>query len=40
VPEQVKGFGHVKLRNLARAKADEARWLQDYRKDAVAPEST
>jgi indolepyruvate ferredoxin oxidoreductase len=40
VPEQVKGFGHVKLRNLARAKADEARWLQDYRNDAVVSEST
>jgi indolepyruvate ferredoxin oxidoreductase len=40
VPEQVKGFGHVKLRNLARAKADEARWLQGYRNDAVASEST
>jgi indolepyruvate ferredoxin oxidoreductase len=31
IPEKIRGFGHVKLRNLAAAKADEAALLEQFR---------
>ena len=35
VPEKIRGFGHVKQRHLAVAKADEAALLEQFR--AAAP---
>jgi indolepyruvate ferredoxin oxidoreductase len=34
IPEKIRGFGHVKLRNLAAAKADEAALLDQLRSGA------
>jgi indolepyruvate ferredoxin oxidoreductase len=34
IPEKIRGFGHVKLRNLAAAKADEATLLDQLRSGA------
>src|SRR6266852_5970357 len=31
IPEKIRGFGHVKLRNLTAAKADEAALLEQFR---------
>jgi indolepyruvate ferredoxin oxidoreductase len=31
IPEKIRGFGHVKLRHLAAAKADEAALLDQFR---------
>ena len=31
IPEKIRGFGHVKLRHLAAAKADEAALLEQFR---------
>ncbi len=31
IPEKIRGFGHVKLRNLNAAKADEAALLEQFR---------
>jgi indolepyruvate ferredoxin oxidoreductase len=31
VPEKIRGFGHVKLRHLKAAKADEAALLEQFR---------
>jgi len=31
IPERIRGFGHVKLRNLEAAKADEAALLEQFR---------
>ena len=31
IPEKIRGFGHVKMRNLAAAKADEAALLDQFR---------
>ena len=31
IPEKIRGFGHVKLRNLKAAKADEAALLEQFR---------
>jgi indolepyruvate ferredoxin oxidoreductase len=31
IPEKIRGFGHIKLRNLAAAKADEAALLEQFR---------
>jgi len=31
IPEKIRGFGHVKLRSLAAAKADEAALLEQFR---------
>ena len=31
IPEKIRGFGHVKLRHLAAAKADEAVLLDQFR---------
>ena len=31
IPEKIRGFGHVKMRNLAAAKADEAALLEQFR---------
>src|SRR5690606_11707363 len=36
VPERIRGYGHVKQRHLAEAKADEAALLADYRAGKVA----
>jgi indolepyruvate ferredoxin oxidoreductase len=30
IPEKIRGFGHVKQRHLAAAKADEAALLEQY----------
>jgi indolepyruvate ferredoxin oxidoreductase len=35
IPEKIRGFGHVKLRNLAAAKADEAALLEQFRGGAA-----
>jgi indolepyruvate ferredoxin oxidoreductase len=35
VPEKIRGFGHVKLRHLAAAKADEAALLDQFRRGAA-----
>ncbi len=34
IPEQIRGFGHIKMRNLAAAKAEEAALLAQFRADA------
>ena len=34
IPEKIRGFGHVKLRHLAAAKADEATLLDQLRSGA------
>ena len=34
IPEKIRGFGHVKLRHLAAAKADEAALLEQFRAGA------
>jgi indolepyruvate ferredoxin oxidoreductase len=34
IPEKIRGFGHVKLRHLAAAKADEAALLEEFRAGA------
>ena len=31
IPEQIRGFGHVKAKNLSRAKANEAQLLAAFR---------
>jgi indolepyruvate ferredoxin oxidoreductase len=31
IPEKIRGFGHVKMRHLAAAKADEAALLEQFR---------
>jgi indolepyruvate ferredoxin oxidoreductase len=31
IPEKIRGFGHIKVRNLAAAKADEAALLEQFR---------
>jgi indolepyruvate ferredoxin oxidoreductase len=31
IPERIRGFGHVKMRNLAAAKAEEAALLAQFR---------
>jgi indolepyruvate ferredoxin oxidoreductase len=31
IPDKIRGFGHVKLRHLAAAKADEAALLEQFR---------
>lgn len=31
IPEKIRGFGHIKMRNLAAAKADEAALLEQFR---------
>ena len=31
IPEKIRGFGHVKLRHLAAAKADEAALYEQFR---------
>jgi indolepyruvate ferredoxin oxidoreductase len=31
IPEKIRGFGHVKLRHLKAAKADEAALLEQFR---------
>ena len=31
IPEKIRGFGHVKARHLAAAKADEAALLDQFR---------
>jgi indolepyruvate ferredoxin oxidoreductase len=36
IPEKIRGFGHVKLRNLTAAKADETALLEQFR-SGVAP---
>src|SRR5204862_3259349 len=33
IPEKIRGFGHVKARHLAAAKADEAALLDQFRSD-------
>ncbi len=35
IPEKIRGFGHVKLRNLEAAKADEAALLEQFRAGAA-----
>ncbi len=35
IPEKIRGFGHVKLRHLKAAKADEAALLDQFRSDAA-----
>jgi indolepyruvate ferredoxin oxidoreductase len=35
IPEKIRGFGHIKLRNLKAAKADEAALLEQFRSGAV-----
>ena len=35
IPEKIRGFGHVKLRNLKAAKADEAALLEQFRSGAA-----
>jgi indolepyruvate ferredoxin oxidoreductase len=35
IPEKIRGFGHVKLRNLETAKADEAALLEQFRSGAA-----
>jgi indolepyruvate ferredoxin oxidoreductase len=35
IPEKIRGFGHVKLRHLQVAKADEAVLLQQFRAGAA-----
>ena len=37
LPEKIRGFGHVKLRNLEAAKADEAALLARFRAAAPTP---
>jgi indolepyruvate ferredoxin oxidoreductase len=34
IPEKIRGFGHVKQRHLAAAKADEAALLEQFRAGA------
>ena len=34
IPEKIRGFGHVKLRHLQAAKADEAALLEQFRSNA------
>jgi indolepyruvate ferredoxin oxidoreductase len=34
IPEKIRGFGHIKQRHLAAAKADEAALLEQFRNDA------
>jgi indolepyruvate ferredoxin oxidoreductase len=36
IPEKIRGFGHVKARHLAAAKADEAALLEQFRSGAAA----
>jgi indolepyruvate ferredoxin oxidoreductase len=36
IPEKIRGFGHVKMRHLAVAKADEAALLDQFRAGPVA----
>jgi indolepyruvate ferredoxin oxidoreductase len=31
IPEKIRGFGHVKMRHLQAAKADEAALLEQFR---------
>ena len=35
IPEKIRGFGHVKMRHLAVAKAEEATLLEQFRAGAV-----
>jgi indolepyruvate ferredoxin oxidoreductase len=35
IPEKIRGFGHIKLRTLAAAKADEAALLEQFRGGAT-----
>jgi indolepyruvate ferredoxin oxidoreductase len=36
IPEKIRGFGHVKQRHLAAAKAEEAMLLEQFRAGAPA----
>jgi len=41
VPDQIRGFGHIKMRNLEKAKAREAELLANFRnpsRSAIAAE--
>ena len=31
IPEKIRGFGHIKMRNLAAAKADESALMEQFR---------
>ncbi len=35
IPEKIRGFGHVKARHLAAAKAEEAALLEQFRSGAL-----
>jgi indolepyruvate ferredoxin oxidoreductase len=35
IPDKIRGFGHVKMRHLAAAKADEAALLEQFRGQAA-----
>ncbi len=37
IPEKIRGFGHVKMRHLAAAKAEEAELLAQFRSEEAAP---
>jgi indolepyruvate ferredoxin oxidoreductase len=37
IPEEIRGFGHVKMRNLKTAKEKEAELLAAFRSPAPAP---
>jgi indolepyruvate ferredoxin oxidoreductase len=37
IPEKIRGFGHVKQRHIAAAKADEATLLEQFRAGGGAP---
>ena len=36
IPQKIRGFGHIKERNLAAAKAEEAALLTQFRRDKPA----
>ncbi len=37
IPEKIRGFGHVKVRHLKSAKAEEAALLEQFRSGGTAP---
>jgi indolepyruvate ferredoxin oxidoreductase len=37
IPEEIRGYGHVKMRHLQAAKAKEAELLAEFRSPAPAP---
>ncbi|SDF97823.1 indolepyruvate ferredoxin oxidoreductase [Limimonas halophila] len=39
LPQQVRGYGHIKMANLERAKAEEARLLDQFRSPAPMPQA-